>query len=116
MIIENLITRLKGNTSSLTRFSYKNKDGTPRGLSGVELLVQFKLNGVTGSIVKEISIGSGITVEDEAGGVFVFDKYLVDFAVGTIYYDIKAKEANADIKTYVGGTFKVKLTVTAKDI
>ena len=50
---------------------------------------------------------------DAANGMFEIDKFTpIDFAVGTYYYDVETTFPNGDIKTYVGGTFKVLQDVT----
>ena len=64
----------------------------------------------TGTVVKEISVGSGITIVD-VNGVFSIDSFDVTFGAGFYVYDIEVT-SGSDIRTYVKGSLTVKQDVT----
>jgi len=81
-------------------------------LTGASIRTQFRRGGKKNQVEKDISIGSGITVEDLVNGVFVWDSFIMDFAVGTYNYDVEITFASGEVKTYVEGTIAVTQDTT----
>ncbi len=113
MVTKRLSDRVKNDTFSRVEFEYNDAVGDPIDLTGVTVKVQFRNNSRKGHVVKSVDTTAGVTMTDAANGMFEIDKFTpIDFAVGTYYYDVETTFPNGDIKTYVGGTFKVLQDVT----
>ena len=104
----NLKDRIKNDTFSSVQFTFQDNLGAAIDLTGATIQIQFRFRSKTGSIVKDVAIGSGITVAAPATGVIVLDEFTpVDWAVDTYYYDVQITFATGVIRTYVQGTVKV---------
>jgi len=79
-------------------------------LSTITLHVQFRKDQKQGKLLRDATEGDGITVVSSSE--FIIDDFIVDFQVGTIYYDCKFTYANGKVKSYFGGTFNVVQNVT----
>ena len=113
MVVKKLSDRIKNDTFSSVEFEYLNEVGTPLNLTGASIRVQFRNNSKKGHVVKDVTDGDGITATDLANGRFEIDKFTpIDFEVGNYYYDVQTTLSNGDVKTYVGGTFRVIQDVT----
>jgi hypothetical protein len=113
MVVKRLNDRIKNDTFESVEFEYNDNVGNPMDLTGVTVKVQFRNSSKKGHVVKSIDTTSGITMTDAVNGKFEIDKFTpVDFEVGNYYYDVETTFTNGDIKTYVGGTFKVIQDVT----
>ena len=100
--------RVKDRTSKSVEFTIKDKDtGNPITIVGATIELDFRFRCSTGSIIKETSIGSGITVVDAANGRFDLDKFLLDWEVGTYFYGVVITFSSGDIDENLQGTVKV---------
>lgn len=78
-------------TSKVQPFTYKDSNGDPIDISLATLFVEFRKDCETGVVVKTISLGSGISfTTDGTDGKFQFDAFLLEWAKGTYFYDIKS--------------------------
>lgn len=80
---------------------------TPINLTGVAIKWQFKEGSRSGTLVKEITIGTGITLTDAANGVFHMDAFRWTYGSGVFYYDVQFTLADGSIKTYITGRLNV---------
>lgn len=92
--------RLNDNTSNLVRFRCKDILGDPKDITGVLIYTTIRRKNEHGEIVREMIVGDGITIENDAGGIYVFDKFFLDFGVGRYYLDTLMVWPNTDKKTY----------------
>tara|TARA_R110000796_G_scaffold70457_2_gene160290 strand:- start:4380 stop:4736 length:357 start_codon:yes stop_codon:yes gene_type:complete len=105
---DNLKDRIKGDTSNSINFTIKNNLGAAIDLTGASIKVQFRYRSKLGSIVRDMAIGTGITVATPTNGILTIDAFgPVTFAVDTYFYDVEITFSDGRIKTYVQGTFKV---------
>ncbi|MBV1952571.1 MAG: hypothetical protein KUG64_10320 [Cycloclasticus sp.] len=106
--------RYKNDTFSSVNFTVKELvSGDPIDLTGTSIHVQFRYRCKTGSVVKDMEIGTGITLTDPTNGVFTIDEFTpIVFEVGEYYYDAQITFTDGSIKTYVWGTFKVLQDIT----
>ena len=82
-------------------------------LTGATIKTQFRKLKKTGAIQLELNIGTGITVTDLVGGIFVFDSITsLNWSTNTYYYDVEVTLASGDIKTYIEGTLTIVEDVT----
>jgi len=98
-----LSNQLKGDTFNGARFTLS----PVTDLTGASIQTQFRRDGKTNPIQKDIAVGTGITVEDLANGVFVWDAFIIDWTVGTYHWDVQITFADTSVKTYIEGTIKV---------
>jgi hypothetical protein len=100
--------QLKNDTFEGVRFTLS----PATDLTGASIQTQFRKDSKNNPVAKDISIGSGITVEDLANGIFVWDAFVMELAVGTYYYDVQITFSGGDVKTYVEGTIQVTQDTT----
>lgn len=114
IVRKNLKDRIKNDTFSSVNFTIKDLgSGDPINLTGVDIHIQFRYRCKTGSVVKDIEVGTGITLTDPTNGIFTIDEFTpIVFEVGEYYYDAQITFTDGSIKTYVYGTFKVLQDVT----
>ena len=86
------IPQIKNDTTSkVLPFTYKDKNGDAIDLSSASLDVEFRSVCKTGTLIKAISLGSGISfVTDGTDGKFQFDAFKLEWGKGTYFYDIKS--------------------------
>ena len=108
--VYNLSDLYKGDTFGGVTFTLELDGGGYVDLTGVSIRCQFRRGKETGTVVKEISVGSGITIVD-VNGVFSIDSFDVTFGAGFYVYDIEVT-SGSDIRTYVKGSLTVKQDVT----
>ena len=113
IVQRDLECRIKNDTFSAVEFTYLDAIGDPIDLTGTAIRIQFRYRSKTGAIVKDIEVGTGITLTDPTNGVFEIDEFTpVDWAVDTYYYDVEVTFITGKIKTYVWGMVKVIQDVT----
>ena len=95
--------QLKGDTFNGVRFTLS----PATDLTGASIKTQFRKASKKGDVEKEVSIGSGITVESASDGIFVWDAFIMDFPVATYYYDVEITFSDGKVKTYVEGIIEV---------
>ena len=104
MVVKNLKPRVKGDTSNLVRFTLS----PVTDITGATIRSQFRRGGKTNAVEVDLSIGSGITVEDAVNGIFVIDEITpLDWEIGNYNYDVQITFASGIIKTYVEGVMAV---------
>ena len=91
-----LLPQLKGDTWEGVRFTPQ----TTNDLTGATIRAQFRGGSKTNKVEIELTIGSGITIEDLTEGIFVFDKIqILDWKVNTYFWDVEITYPNGDVKT-----------------
>ena len=104
----NLEHRVKNDT-----FAAVNLTFTGVNLTGSAIRIMFRYRTKTGTVVKDISNGSGITITDAATGQFTIDAFTpVDWAVDTYYYDVQITSSAGAINTYLWGTVNIIQDIT----
>ena len=107
IVYKKLKDRIKGETSDSVAFTAKDDVGDPISLVGATIHCQFRYGNETGAVARDNTIGSGITVTDEAGGLFELDAFKLEWAIGKYFYDVQITFASGKEKTYVKGTMDV---------
>ena len=103
----------KGDTFDGVRFTLtKSSDSSPIDLTGASIACKFRKQTKTGTVVADLSIGSGITVVDAVNGIFDIDAFDIDWSPLRYYYDVEITFASGVIKTYIEGTLTVIQDVT----
>ena len=99
-------------TSKVQPFTYKDKDGNVIDLSSASLDVEFRSTCKTGTLIKSISLGSGISfTTDGTDGKFQFDAFKLEWGKGTYFYDIKSVISGIE-DIYIQGQRVVTQNVT----
>ena len=107
--IKKLKPQLKDDTFNGVRFTLS----PATDLTGAAIRTQFRRGGKKNQVEVDLSIGSGITVEDLVNGIFVWDEITpLDWAVGTYNYDVEITFASGDVRTYIEGTMAVTQDTT----
>ena len=109
-----LITRFKGDTFLEWKMDYLDKDSNPINLTGVEIISQFRKDCKTGTVARDMSVGSGITIVDAANGIYKIDEFVLDWDANIYYYDIQFTFTNGIEKTPIFGDITVVQDVTQK--
>ena len=110
--VHNLNQILKDTTSKVEPFTYKDKNGDPINLENASLYVEFRKTCKTGTVIKTISLGDGISfATDGTDGKFVFDAFKLDWVAGRYFYDIKSVISGIE-DIYIQGTRIVIQNVT----
>ena len=78
---------------------------TPIDLTGATIKIVFKKQDQT-TVISTLAIGSGITVDDAAGGVISIDPFTVFATPYTYEYDMEITFNSGTVKTYMKGFFK----------
>lgn len=94
----------RGDSLDSIQFTIKS-NGTPINLTGVTIKCQFR-QPFNGKTIKEITNGSGITV-NTSSGVIVIDEFILDWDAGLYLYDIEFTYPSGTVKTYIKGTINV---------
>lgn len=81
-------------------------------LTGASIRTQFRRGGKRNPIQKDISIGSGITVEDAVNGIFVWDAFIIDWTVAIYNWDVQITFPDTTVKTYIEGTIQINQDTT----
>ena len=101
---------LSGDTCRKVRFTI-TVNTVAKDLTGTAIACQFRYGKKSGNIVKDFSIGSGITIIDATAGVFELDAFIINGKIGTYYYDIQFTDGTI-VSTYVSGTLVITQDVT----
>ena len=109
---KNLYDRIKNDTSKSVQFTLTDESSVAIDLTGASIQIQFRYKSKTGTIVKDISVGSGITVATPASGILVIDAFTCDWTPDIYYYDVQITFADTTIQTPVWGTVTVLQDVT----
>ena len=103
----------KGDTFNGIQYTLLNSsDSSPIDLTGVSIKTQFRTTSKKGSVILEITSGSGITISDAVNGVFSFDSLIIDWSAGTYYYDVEITFSPEVIKSYIEGTIEILQDIT----
>jgi len=108
----NMPDQYKNDTFNGVQFTIQNSAGDAIDLTGATVATKFRKNSKTGTVVKSITSGSGITVSDPSNGILSYDAFILDWDYGTYYYDLEVTFASGVVKTYVYGTINVIQDVT----
>lgn len=111
MVRYNFKEHYRGDTFNARLLTFRDSQSNPINLTGLNIKMQFRKNTKTGRLVKELSIGSGITITNAAGGEIQTDSFQLDWEVGTYYYDIQ-QDNDGNIKTLFEGTLPIIQDVT----
>ncbi len=107
-VTRDLNDRIKNDTFASVEFTFEDSLGAGIDLTGASIQVQFRFRCETGTILKDISVGSGITVTNAVNGVMEIDAFTpVAWAADTYFYDVEITLADTTINTYVEGTVKI---------
>jgi len=107
IVFKNLRDRVKDRTSTSVEFTTTDAGGTPITLVGATIELDFRLSTKIGMIIKETSIGSGITVVDDANGRFDLDSFLLDWEIGCYWYGVVITFASGDVDENLQGQVEV---------
>lgn len=91
----------RGDTIAARTFTIA-EDGSPVDLAGVAISIRFR----NGSQVVSKSIGSGVTVTDEPGGVFRLEPFALTES-GAWRYDVQLEYPDGTILTIVWGYIEI---------
>ena len=109
----NIPDHYKGDTFKGLAFNMQNQTtSAPIDLTDSEIKIQFRSGSNIGTVQKELSIGSGITLVDAINGQFAIDAFVIDWRAGMNYYDIQITYPDGKVKTYIKGTLKIIDDVT----
>ena len=104
----NLENRIKNDTFASVNFNIKDGLGAAIDLTGASVQIQFRYRCKTGTVLKDVSIGTGITVTTPTNGIITLDAFTpITWEVDTYYYDVQITFSDGRIKTYVQGTVKI---------
>tara|TARA_R110000772_G_scaffold54130_1_gene123492 strand:+ start:2462 stop:2803 length:342 start_codon:yes stop_codon:yes gene_type:complete len=95
----------RGDTLDAAQFNIK-ENTVPLDLTGVTIKCQFRIP-FNGKTIKEINIGSGITVSNPSSGAIIFDAFTLNWDAGLYLYDVEFTYPSGTIKTYIKGTINV---------
>ena len=109
---QNLRDRIKNDTSKSVQFTLTDQNSDPIDLTGASVQIQFRYKSRTGTVVKDVSVGSGITVATPANGILVLDAFTCAWTPDVYYYDVQVTFADTTIQTPVWGTVTVLQDVT----
>lgn len=84
----------------------------PLDLTGYKIRCQFRFGSKTGKVAVTASETSGIVIYDTNKFSLLANAYIIDWTVGTYYYDIEFTDTNGVINTYLEGTFLITQDVT----
>lgn len=111
--VYNFLDHYRGNTFDGAEFTLSNAvddnilNDTPINLTACLIKIQFKKDSPTGNLVKEINVGSGITITNAINGIFLINPFKLDWDAGVYCYDIEVTFSNSVSKTYVKGKINV---------
>lgn len=84
----------------------------PIDFTNATMRCQFRKGSEKGIIVRDITIGSGITVTDAVNGEFSIDGFDITFSAGVYFYDIPTVFSGVVATTYIKGTLTVIQDIT----
>ena len=78
-------------TARVESFQYNDKNKDPIDISSGTFFVEFRRDCDTGTVVRTMSLGSGISFRtDGTDGWLEFDSFLLEWSAGRYVYDIKS--------------------------
>jgi hypothetical protein len=86
-------------------------NGSPKNLTNTAIRIDFRKDKKTGEVQKSLAVSTGITKTDALAGKFKIDAFLMDFPVGTYYYDVEFNDSGV-ITTYFEGSWTITQDVT----
>jgi len=91
------------------RFRIKRQiDGQPVDLSSATgITAKFK-GGFDNKVLKTLTLGSGITMNDSLGGDFSLDPFIITMPNGLYKYDVQIDFPGGIRTTYIEGTVDIK--------
>lgn len=91
------------------RFRIKRQiDGQPVDLSSATgITAKFK-GGYDNKVLKTLTLGSGITMNDSLGGDFSLDPFIITMPNGVYKYDVQIDFPGNIKTTYIEGTVDIK--------
>jgi hypothetical protein len=101
----------KGDTLNPVQFTLII-NGEPQPLDGMSINCMFKKKQTDVNAVLTLSIDSGISIVNEAQGIFKIDPGVVNIPAGTYYYDIQFTFTDNTVKTLIEGTLIVVQDIT----
>lgn len=110
--VYNMKEYIKGSHVNSIIFTFKNEQNIPIDLTGISAKMQIRKSYPTGKMVKEFTLGNGLTLNDAVNGVLQIDSFIIDFDVNKYHYDIKFEFPTGKIKIYVKGELNVIQNVT----
>ena len=84
----------------------------PIDFTDATMRCQFRRGKATGAVVKDITIGNGITIVNAVNGEFSIDAFDITFSAGVYFYDIPTVFSDDVIVTYIKGTLTVIQDIT----
>lgn len=112
----NHIDRFKDKTSRSIKYTLTYEDGIRVDLTGATITCEFRRHDKDGQRQELITNGNGITVTNATNGEFEIDQVdVLDWPIGTYYYDIVVEFVDGSKIVYVAGTRKVLPTITKLD-
>ena len=109
-----LRTIRNGDTSLVWKQQWLDKNNDPINLAGVEIISQFRRDCDTGVVVRNMSIGNGITVTNEANAEYEVDEFILNWGEGFYVYDIQFTLTSGIERTPIFGDRTVVNDVTKK--
>jgi hypothetical protein len=86
-------------------------NGTPANLNGASIKMDLRKNSKeTTPLTLRLVTGSGITIL--GNGSFQIDPQVIDIPAEEYVYDIQITFLSGDVKTWVGGTWKILQDIT----
>jgi hypothetical protein len=100
---------LKGTTLLKVEFEHFDEVDDPIDLSNTEVRCQFRHRSKTGSVVVDLSLGNGLTLNGVDNNIVEIDEIKnLNWNSGTYFYDIEITYTlTGKIFTYVEGTMNV---------
>lgn len=102
-----LPTQRKGDTFDGLEITVQ-VNAAPSNITGAAIRMDFWPKGKPTEITKRLEVGSGITITNGAGGVFVVDPFLCDLPAGQYNTDIRITYPSGRVKTYVDGDWLIE--------
>jgi len=107
-----LSDHIKNDTFEGVEFTFQDGDGVGIDLTGATVAIKFRQSCKTGVEVAEKTTAAGVTLTDAVNGVVTLDKFVIDWEIGTYYWDVQITAADGDVNTYIQGTLNVIQDVT----
>lgn len=112
MATYNLPNQYKGDTFETITFKFfddESSSGNEKDLTGFSPKMVIRKTSKTGTITRTLTIGSGLSWDDQANGILKIDSFICDFDAGNYFYDLQlSKDSDSTIvKTYLRGVFQV---------
>ena len=101
-----------GDTFETVQFQVKKSDLSAPDATLSSCRMMFRQGSKTGTVVKSISNGSGMTISDATNWIVTITKFDIDWDVDKYYYDFETTDSNSVIDTPIDGIMEVKQDVT----